>query len=380
MVPDNAENTDISKSLAMMCETPGQPLRATKLTLNQPRSDEVVVRIDAVGLCHTDWAIAAGVFPVPFPVVLGHEGTGVIEAVDGSNPTGLRVGDRVILSAPRCRACRMCLSGRPAYCEQADALAFSCCRSDGSVSWTNAENKAAVGSHFFGQSSFATRVVAQIHACVRIDGDIPPEIAAPMGCGIVTGWGSVTRSLDTHADDRVVIVGGGTVGLAAVCAARAIGCTTIIVVEPHESRRILATQLGATATVPADPDAVEYVRTLTSGGGDVVVATYGSPAAITSAIAMAGRCGRIGIVGGSQGGLPTLDVNDVLFNGKRIQGIRMGDQIASVTIPHLIEQWRAGRLPIEKLVTTFALIDINTAISEASSGRVVKAVLIPPHG
>ena len=335
-------------------------------------SSEVVVDIDAVGLCHTDWAIARGVFPVPFPVVLGHEGTGIIREV-GALVTELVVGDRVVLTGPRCRRCRFCMAGRPAYCENADALSFSCCRSDGSSSLSTADGE-PVGSHYFGQSSFASKVVSPADACVVIDRDVPAAVAAPLGCGVVTGWGAITRSLKVRSEDTVVVVGAGTVGLSAVCAARAVGATMIVVVEPVPERRALARSLGATDAVT--PGEAPELRAQ-SGGFDVVVSTFGSPDAVATSIALAGRCGRIGIIGGAQKGSAQLDVNDVLFSGKEIRGIRMGDQIASQTIPELVRQWRAGRLPIEQLTTEYPLAQINEAIDDASAGRVVKAVLRP---
>lgn len=385
----------------LVVEHAGGPFVLRELELDQPQQDEIRVRIDAVGVCHTDIGVAAGYLPnLRFPVVLGHEGAGVVEAI-GSAVQDIRIGDHVVLCGPRCGRCRWCARGEPAYCEHADSLVFGCARSDGSTALRTVVERSSgnsdavagttVASHFFGQSSFATHVIAPSVAAVRIADDIPLVLAAPLGCGVATGWGTVVKHLAVQPGDSVVVIGAGGVGMAAVCGAAVVGAGMIVALDPVAGKRELALALGAThvfdSTAVSTADAVSTanavsmvaaVRDATHGGADHVVCTVGDPGVVADAVAMAGRRGTVVLIGGSPpGSQVSIDANDVLFQGKRIHGVRMGDLVARTDIPALVDAWRAGRLPLERMITTAPLASIDEAISRVHRGDAVKAVLLP---
>ena len=368
------------KITALLTQRPGAGFVATWCLLDEPRDDEVLVRIEAVGVCHTDVGVAAGYLPeFRFPAVLGHEGAGVVKAV-GRKVENLRVGDHVVLTGPRCQSCRFCRDNRPAYCQRADELVFAGRRTDGTTALSIGpmDDPNPVGSHFFGQSSFASHAIAMGVGAVRISPAMPFELAAPLGCGVVTGWGTVNNHLNVRIDDSVVVLGFGGVGSAATAAALA-RRARVIVVEPLEGKRTVAESLGATV-LPGGADVVDEVRSITNGGADHVVCTVGALDVVEAAVQMAGRNGAVALVGGSPpGGRISVDPNDLLFSGKRISGVRMGEMIAARDIPRLVAAWEDGSLPLERFVTRFALTDIDAAIAATTKGTVIKAVLVPDH-
>lgn len=374
----------IQEITALVTEHAGGGFTLTHCQLDGPRDSEVLVRILAVGLCHTDLGVAAGYLPdLPFPVVLGHEGAGVVEAV-GRGVHHVVVGDHVVLTGPRCQACRFCRDGRPAYCQRADELVFSCRRSDGSTALSRGTLTTPVGrediaGHFFGQSSFASHAIAAAAGVVPIDRSMPFHLAAPLGCGVVTGWGTVRNHLRVRAGETVIVIGFGGVGSASVAAAISAGAS-VAVVEPSASKRHIAESLGAQTFDPDSPTLVDDVRDLTGGGADHVVCTIGATAAVEQAIDLAGRNGAIALVGGSPpGSRISVDPSDLLFNGKRVGGVRMGEMVAGRDIPMLVGAWKDGLLPLERFVTTFPLGRIAEAAEAVARGECVKAVLLPDH-
>ncbi|MDR2216399.1 MAG: alcohol dehydrogenase catalytic domain-containing protein, partial [Nevskiaceae bacterium] len=229
------------------------------LELGEPRADEILVRIATAGICHTDLRAHAGVIAItPKPVVLGHEGAGVVEAV-GADVRHVQPGDRVVLSGSSCGHCGRCRAHLPSYCVEGMHRSFAACRLDGSM--VLSRDGEPVHSHFFGQSSFATHVVADARGAVKLPNDVPFEIASPLACGVITGAGAVLRSYGLRAGQNFAVFGAGGVGLSAVMAARIAGARRIVAVEPLASRRALALELGATDVVdPADGDVVAAVR------------------------------------------------------------------------------------------------------------------------
>jgi aryl-alcohol dehydrogenase len=359
---------------ALVVNGPGSGFVMETLTLNEPRRDEVMVRIEAVGVCHTDIGVAAGYLPNhPYPCVLGHEGVGTVEWV-GDSVSHVRVGDRVLLTGPRCGACAMCRRGEPAYCADADRLVFRCCRVDGSTGWARPDGQ-RVASHFFGQSSFATVVIANAAATVPIVSVVPFHLAAPIGCGIVTGWGTVVNHLKVQPGDTVLTVGTGAVGMTALITAHHAGAK-VWAVDPISKKRDLAKSLGAEGTFAAID--VEEIRDVTGGGADHVVCSVGDLDTISASIAVAGRRGTIALIGGAPpGSRVAIDANDVLFEGKRIHGVRMGDQVAARDLPRIVALWEDGHLPLEQLVQTWPMRDIADALAAVSGGDCIKAVLLP---
>ncbi|HEY0276477.1 MAG TPA: alcohol dehydrogenase catalytic domain-containing protein, partial [Paenirhodobacter sp.] len=228
----------------------GGPFILEEARLDAPRRGEVLVRVVATGMCHTDMVIRDQLYPVPLPIVLGHEGSGVIEAL-GDGVEGLEPGDHVVMTFLPCGRCRACLEGAPASCENFNAHNFAGARTDGSHACSESDDH-PINDRFFGQSSFATHAIADARNVVKVRKDAPLELLGPLGCGIQTGAGAVLNALPVGAGSSFVVFGAGAVGLSAVMAARVAGATTIIAVDLVASRLDLALEIGAVAGDPAN--------------------------------------------------------------------------------------------------------------------------------
>lgn len=357
---------------------PGAPFTLEAAELDEPRADEILIRIAAVGVCHTDVVGRDGGMPLAMPVVLGHEGAGTVETV-GSAVTKVAPGDRVAITFRSCGACARCKSGNPAYCYTMPMLNYVGVRPDGSKAIRQGD--VAVSSNFFGQSSFATYALAYETNVLKLPDDIPFEVAAPLGCGVQTGAGGVMLALACPKGSSLLITGGGAVGLSAVMGAVIQGCAPIIVVEPHAPRRALALQLGATHAIdPAqDQDLAAAVRAIAPYGVDYAFDTTGRPDTLTAVMGALAPKGVFGIVGITPPGtrMPG-EMGTVLAMGQTVRGIIEGDSEPDVFLPVLINHWRAGRLPLEKLIQAFPFDQINHAIDAQHHGDCVKVVLTLP--
>lgn len=348
--------------------------RLTELELAKPGPDEVLVRVAGVGICHTDISVRAGLYPVPLPIVLGHEGAG--EVIDvGAGVTAVRPGDRVILTFDSCGRCGPCHVGQPAYCHVGFELNFGGRRRDGTTTLTAGGRP--IASPFFGQSSFATACVVPARALVPAPDDLPLHLSGPFGCGLLTGAGTVLNVLKPRPGDSIAIFGTGAVGLAAAMAAAALGATRVIGVDRHADRLRLGLTLGLTETVSPSDDVAAQVREISGGGVDLAVDTTASPQALRAAVDALVPGGTCAVVGGVPIGTPVeLDMGSLLF-GRTVRGVIEGDSVPGDTIPRLVALWRAGRFPFERLIETFPLDHINDAVRAAESGDVVKPVLVP---
>ena len=360
---------------AAVSRVAGAAFALEEVELGALRADEVRVEIAAAGVCHTDITVSRGTFPTPFPVVLGHEGAGVVAEV-GAAVTTVAVGDHVALSYDSCGHCRQCLLGHPYHCHAFFEHNFLACRSDGSTGISGAG--APVHSHFFGQSSFATEAIASARSVVAIPADVPFEIAAPLGCGIQTGAGTVLNALDVPAGASVAVFGVGAVGSSALMAARIAAAATIIAVDLLPGRLELARELGATHTVDAgSADPVDAIMDITGLGVEYAVECSGSTMALRQAVDALGPGGICALVGAPPGGVEvSLDVNRVLARGRTVQAVVEGHSVPGVFIPRLLALWRAGALPLERLVRTFPLAEINEAAASAERGETIKPVLV----
>ena len=360
---------------AALAKVAGADFTIETVELDDPRPDEILVRIAAVGVCHTDIVAREGSFPFALPAVLGHEGAGVVEAV-GSAVTRFAPGDRVAITFRSCGTCDRCRSGDPAYCYTMPALNYIGMRPDGSKALK--QDETAVSSNFFGQSSFATYALAYERNVLKLPADIPFEIAAPLGCGVQTGAGGVMLALAAKKGSSLLILGGGAVGLSAVMGAAIQGCGTIIVLEPHAARRELAKELGATHAIDpaAAPDLAAAVRAILPHGVDYAFDTTGRPEILAATMACLAPKGVFGIVGIPPAETPMPGMlGNVLTFGQTVRGIIEGDSDPDVFIPELVAHWRAGRLPLEKLVKTYPFAEINAAIAAQHHGDCVKVVL-----
>lgn len=360
---------------AAVAEAAGEPFRLQDVEIGDPRAGEVLVRVAASGICHTDLLVRGGTFPTPLPVVLGHEGAGVVEAV-GPGVTALAEGDRVALSYDSCGGCASCAGGRPFHCHDFFGRNFGAAREDGSTALS--KDGSPVHSHFFGQSSFATHAVVPQRSTVKLDDDVPLELVAPLGCGIQTGAGAVMNALRPPPGASILVTGAGGVGLSAVMAANVVGCTTIIVTDLRPARLELARELGATHTIDAGRDVEEQVRSITGSGVAFSIEASGSTSALRTAVdALAPGGGVCGAVGAPPlGEEVALDVNTLMGQGKTIKGIAEGESVPSVFIPILIELWKAEKFPVDRMMRTYRLDDINEAAEDAERGETIKPVLL----
>lgn len=352
------------------------PFRIEEVTLDAPRPGEVLVRVMGVGMCHTDLVVRDQYFPTPLPAVLGHEGSGVVEAV-GPGVTKVAVGDHVVMSYASCGVCANCLKGLNGYCPDLYGRNFSGGRPDGSSPCCDSHGE-RLSSYFFAQSSFGEYALATERNVVKIPSDVPVEIMGPLGCGIQTGAGAVINALNPSAGSSIAIFGAGSVGLAAVMAARVAGCATIVAVDLNDTRLALARELGATHTINGKSDAVAAIQAITGGEGvQYALECTGLPAVVrqaTDSLRLTGTCGIIGV--SPLGTEVTLDMNGLLF-GRTVRGIIEGDSVPDIFIPQLIELWRQGRFPFDRLITFYPLSQIEEAAHASERGDVLKAVLRP---
>lgn len=360
---------------AAIAREPHEDFEVTQVELDAPRADEILVRIHGVGLCHTDIAIRDRRIPLGMPAVLGHEGSGVVEAV-GADIAKVKPGDHVVLSFNSCGTCVMCEQHKPVYCRNFGTLNFSGTRADGSH--TLHCNGEALHS-FYSQSSFAEYAIAYEGNVVKIPDDVPLELMGPIACGIQTGAGAVMRSLACRAGSSIVILGGGSVGMSAAMAAVIQGCTTIIVSEPVAERRALALELGATHVIdPINQKLTEALRAIIPLGIDYAIDTTARAEVILAALdalAPQGVLGLIGVPSSMDMAVP-FTLAQLMGSGLSIRGIHTGDSEPDVFIPQLIDLYRQGRFPFDKLMKTYRLEDINTAVHDQHDGKVIKAVLV----
>jgi len=364
------------EAVAAVLKEPSGPFSIETVEVAAPRAGEVLVDIKAVGICHTDLAAATGAFGNPFPVVLGHEGAGVVEAV-GEGVTNVKPGDKVLLTFNSCGECKRCKSNDPAYCLQFFPMNFGCVHSDG----TNRLSKdgATVYDNFFGQSSFAAKAVANSRNVLKVADDADLATLAPLGCGIQTGAGGVMRSLNAKQGESLVVIGGGAVGLSAVMGGKIAGCDPIILIEPQAARREEGLALGATHAIDpiAQANTAEAVRAIVPDGVDMVVDTSGYLPAVEQAVNMVctlGRIGLIGVPGSLDAALPVPLVQFITMGGT-VRGIIEGDSDITGFLPELIAHHAAGRLPVDRIISRYPFNDINKAIEDGHHGKCIKAVL-----
>jgi aryl-alcohol dehydrogenase len=349
-----------------------EPFEIAEVELDEPRRDEVLVEVRAVGVCHSDLTMKA-VWPEAIsPIVLGHEGAGVVRAV-GDEVTSVRPGDHVVLSYRSCGACPECAGGSRPYCRDFRTLNGIGSRPDGSAT-IRREGSPVYGS-FFGQSSFASHALAYESNVVVVGDEIDFGVAAPLGCGVQTGAGTVLNVLAPPPEASLVVFGAGGVGLSAVMAAHASGVGTIIAVDPVAHRRALAAEVGATATIdPAAEVVVDVIRGLTGGGATHAIDTTAKGAVINQAIEALAALGTLALVGIRPPDF-AMNVQSVMSGGKTVRGVIEGDAAPQAFIPRLVELHRQGRLPLEKLICRYEFDEIDAAFADAASGKTVKPVL-----
>lgn len=353
-----------------------RPLELTTLELAPPLPGELLIRIDAAGVCHSDLSVINGDRPRPLPMALGHEATGLIEAMGDPADTKFAIGDRVVLVfLPACGECARCAGGEGYLCEAGAAAngagellrgGTRLCDQDGPI------------LHHLGVSAFSSHAVVDRRSVVKIDQDIPPQIAALFGCAVLTGVGAVMNSAAVRPGESVVIFGLGGVGLAALLGAVASGANPIVAIDPSAEKRVRAIELGATAAAdPSDADAVLTAQL--PQGADVVIETVGKAAVLERAYAAGRRGARIVTVGlPNPADMFSIPAVSLVAGGKTLIGSYMGSSIPARDIPRYIRLWRAGRLPVERLLTSVNTLEsINVLFDELAAGRAVRQVVTP---
>lgn len=363
---------------AAVADHTGARIELEQLELDDPGPGEVRVRLVATGVCHTDTITRDGDLPLPLPGVLGHEGAGVVDAV-GDGVTAVEVGDHVVMGWAFCGECRNCRRGEPKYCDQTGPAVAAGVRFQGPLAGSSAYHRpdgSAISGHFFGQSSFATYSIALATSLVKVPKDAPLELLGPLACGLSTGAGAILNTAKPAPGETVVVFGAGAVGLAAIMAARNTPATAIVAVDLHDSRLELARKYGATATVNAkDPDADAAILAACGGRVDYAVECTGVIAVVEQAVRIIGMLGTVLLIGGAPAGASfTVDHLPALW-GKRIIGTLGGSSSSAEFIPALIDLHAQGRFPFDELVEFYDLADIETAIADSLSGRVVKPVV-----
>ena len=362
------------KVKAAVARAKSAPLTIETLDLEEPRAGEILVRLIAAGICHTDLAMRDQVFPVPQPIVLGHEGAGIVERV-GSDVTKVVAGDHVVMTYNSCGRCPSCLEHEPTYCHDFFSYNFAAQRPDGSTALS--QDGQPIHSHFFGQSSFATYALCLERNVVKVPHDAPLELLGPLACGVQTGAGAVINALRVGAGRSIAVFGTGSVGLSAIIAARLVGAAVIIGVDLNDARLALARELGATHTVnAANEDAVAAITRITGFGVNYTLETTAVPQVIRRAVESLAPRGACGLIGASPVGAEmSLDILHLMTAGRQVRGIVEGDSKPEVFIPALINLYRQGRFPFDRMVKFYNLDNINDAIKDSEAGACIKPIL-----
>jgi Zn-dependent alcohol dehydrogenase len=364
---------------AAVLHTPGKPWRVEEVQLDPPRPGEVLVRIEAAGVCHTDQHYMAGDLPSRLPAVVGHEGAGIVEAA-GDGVREAEPGQRVCLMwRPRCGECRYCVTGRPVMCERAVVQSTYGGLLDGTSRLHLADGRDL--HHLLGASCFAQYAVVSERAVVPVPDDVPPQIAAISGCAVITGVGAVLNAVGPCAGQSLVVFGAGGVGLSAVMGARLAGANPIIAVDVVADRLAAARELGATHVVDASggADVLDALRQIVPGGLDHAVEAIGRPDTLALAFEALRPRGQLVPVGLSRPDTQlSVPLNQVVQREKRITGSLYGSSNPVVDLPRIFGLYRAGQLPLDALLgQRYPLDRINDAYGDLRGGAVGRGVVEP---
>jgi S-(hydroxymethyl)glutathione dehydrogenase / alcohol dehydrogenase len=351
----------------------GDKVVVEDVTLADPAPNQVRVRIGASGVCHSDLSIQNGSMPFPVPCVLGHEGAGVVEQV-GDAVTRVKPGDHVVLSwIPPCRTCFFCLRGQPVLCERGWAESF------GAPYGTIDGRPVQCG---MGTATFAEETLVVERSVVPIDPDVPLEVAALVGCGVTTGVGAVINTARVVPGSSVAVIGCGGVGLSAIMGAVVAGAGRIVAVDALAAKLPAAAAAGATDVVDASAgDAVAEVLELTGGRGvDYAFEVVGRSATIRQAFAMTRRGGTTTVVGaGRADDQVSFNAMELFLDSKSVLGCVYGGADPDRDFPRLLDLWRAGRLPVESLISRrIGLDQVNEAFDSMLAGEVARSVIVFP--
>ena len=360
------------KTRAAVVFEKGRPFEIVELELDPPKNNEVLIKVAGCGVCHTDEVAREQIIPVPLPAVLGHEGCGVVEAV-GPGVTDFKEGDRVGFSYSYCGVCEACRSGHTYGCEENRRLNFSGIHFDGT-------RRLHIGgrevSAFFGQGAFAEHAVVHVNNLIKVPAGIELSLVGPLGCGLQTGAGAVLNYLKPDPASSILITGCGPVGLSAIMAAKIAGCLTIIACDVIDSRLEMARTLGATHVINSKKvdSVVDEVKRLTRIGTNYAIDCTGIGACVRQSLNCVRSLGTCVVLGATQE--LTIHVeNELMGQGKKLVGLVEGCSVPQIFIPKLLEYYKAGMFPFDKLITYYDFHDIARAFEDTRKGDVIKAVL-----
>jgi aryl-alcohol dehydrogenase len=348
------------------------PFSIENITLRDLKSDEILVRLVGAGICHTDSVVRTPGLPTAPPVILGHEGAGVVEEV-GSDVDAIVVGDHVVLTFDACYNCENCRSGLPSHCSVARNMFAS--DANGTVTARDADGE-PVAARWFNQSSFARHAIATPRSAIVVDKSLPLSILGTLGCGFMTGAAAALNVMKVRRGSRIAVFGVGAVGLAAIMTAKGAGAETILAVDVHQRRLDLASEMGATATVlGGQADLLEDLKPLVGPGLHAFLDTSGQPSVVATGLALLQSNG-IGAAVASNPTAPPLELKLSSMIGKTLTGVKAGDCRPHEFIPKLIQLWQDGEFPFDRLIKTFPFAEINAAEAASLDGSVVKPVLV----
>lgn len=348
----------------------GEDFKIEEAELAEPKANEVLIKIVASGVCHTD-AVARDLGLTPYPVVLGHEGSGIVEKV-GAGVKTIEPGDHVVLSFASCGHCENCLTGHPTVCTKFNDLNLGGKMEDETHRLHQHDHEL---STFFGQSSFGTYAVANERNVVKVDKDVDLALLGPLGCGIQTGSGTVLNRLKPDFGTSIAVYGTGAVGLSGIMAAKITGCRHIIAIDIHDSRLEKAKELGATHVINSkNEDVIERIKEITNGGVHYGLETTGVPVVVRQGLRALRPLGTLAIVGVT----PEMEINvheEIMAEGKTMVGVIEGDAVPQLFIPQLVDYYKNGMFPFDKLVEFYDFSDINQAFEDSKKGLAIKPIV-----
>jgi alcohol dehydrogenase len=353
-----------------------EQIQVRELQLDQPGAGELKIKIHAAGLCHSDLSVFNGDRPRPVPIVLGHEAAGEVTEV-GAGVSDFKVGDRVVLAfVPSCGECEACLAGRAALCVPGAAANTAGTLTSGERRWSGEEGELL--HHHLGISAFAEQTIVSELSAVKIPDDLPYELAALFGCAVLTGVGAALNAAEIEPGQTVAIFGLGGVGLAAVMGAKLAGAGRVIAIDPVEHKRALALELGADDALEGGPGTVEELKAMTDGGPDRVIETAGSAQVLETAY-LATRRGGITVTVGlpNPEAMLTIPAVSLVAEERTLKGSYLGSANPSEMLPQLFDYWRAGKLPVEKLISGHLTLDqVNEGFDRLASGEAVRQIIV----
>ncbi|SEN88695.1 aryl-alcohol dehydrogenase [Mesobacillus persicus] len=346
-----------------------------QLTLGELYPDEVVVKMVASGICHSDEALRVGDAEYPLPAVLGHEGAGIVERI-GSAVKDFAVGDQVVMSYNYCGTCPSCRTGHPSSCNQWTGLNMSGARTDGSHTFFKEDGTPV--SNFFTQSSFSTHTIVHTNNLIKVDPEADLRLIGPLGCGFLTGCGTVVNGLKPRVGSSIAVFGTGAVGLGALMTGKIEGCSTIIAIDIHDSRLETAKELGATHTINSRTENLaERIAEITDGlGVDYSIDTTGVSAVMKASVEVLAIGGIAAPVAVTPNSIEINTFMDLVLANRKLIGVLMGDAVPQIEIPKLIQFHKEGKFPFDKLVKYYKFSEINQAAADSNNGQTIKPILI----